>query len=115
MQTFDAVSFLLVSHLTIPDRTELSHPLTRFWMRGYGICLFPYVLTCWLLRDHHIRYTRVGRVVGACFALFHGSAVAMYSWSAWMENEYTLRMLKSILAVHAVWTFWAVWGLLAAE
>ncbi|KAL2841947.1 hypothetical protein BJX68DRAFT_270889 [Aspergillus pseudodeflectus] len=114
VQSFDSFAFYTISPLLFPNRSDVSHPATRFFVRQNATLLFPYILSCWFLRDYHIRHTKVGRVVGMCFALFHASALAMYSWSRWVGGEYAIEPFGVIAGAHAVWAIWAVWGLLAA-
>lgn len=114
VQGFDAFAFLFVSPIVIPNRTELAHPLTRFWMRVAGVSSLPFVLNGWFLRNHHIRHSKVGRVVGACFALHNVALATLYSWSAIRTDEYTIRPFWYVVAWRAAWTIWSVWGLLAA-
>jgi hypothetical protein len=108
VQGFDAFAFLFVSPIVIPKRDELAHPLTRFWMRVTGVSFFPYVLSCWLLRDYHIRHSKVGRIVGSCFAFYNASLAALYTWSALQESEYTIQPFWYAAGWRVVWATWAV-------
>ncbi|KAL2833590.1 hypothetical protein BJY01DRAFT_239443 [Aspergillus pseudoustus] len=109
-----AVTSVLTSRLVIPNRSELAHPLTRFWMRTTGVSFLPFALICWLLRDNHIRHSRVGRIVGSCFALSNVTSAALYAWSAVRPDEYTIRPLWYVVGWRVMWAGAAVWGLLAA-
>ncbi|KAL2816094.1 glycosyl hydrolase [Aspergillus granulosus] len=111
IQSLDTFAFYTISPLLFPNRSDFAHPATRFFLRQNATLLLPFILNCWFLRDYHIRHTRIGRVVGSCFALFHGSALAMYSWSRWADGEYNVEPFGLIAGLHGVWAFWAVWGL----
>ncbi|KAK2765054.1 hypothetical protein FQN54_008753 [Arachnomyces sp. PD_36] len=115
VQSIDTFAFYTVSPLLFPNRSDFAHPATRFFLRQNATLVFPYVLSAWLLRDYHIRRTRVGRVIGSCFGLYHASAVLMYSWSRWVGGEYRVEPFWGIVGIHAVWAVWAGWGLVKAE
>lgn len=115
IQGFDTFAFTTISPLLFPNRSDFTHPATRFFLRQNATVLLPFVLNTFLLRDHHIRHTQVGRVVGGTFALFHALAVAMYSWSRWVgggRKEYRVEPFWGIIGVHAFWAGGALWGLL---
>ncbi|KAL3459643.1 hypothetical protein BJX64DRAFT_264463, partial [Aspergillus heterothallicus] len=114
VQGFDSIAFLLTSRLVIPNRAELAHPLTRFWMRTTGVSFLPFALACWLLRGYHIRHSQVGRVMGACFALSNVGSAALYLWSAAQVDEYTIRPLWYVVGWRVVWAVGALWGLVTA-
>lgn len=112
IQSVDCFAFYTISPLLFPNQSDFSHPATRFFLRQNATLLLPFILNCWFLRDHHIRNTKVGQIVGKTFALFHASALAMYSWSKWTRGEYTVEPFSLIATLHGGWTLWAVWGLL---
>ncbi|KAL3443102.1 hypothetical protein BJX65DRAFT_312119 [Aspergillus insuetus] len=114
VQGFDGIAFLLTSPLVIPNRSELGHPLTRFWMRTTGVSFLPFALACWLLRDSHIRHSKIGRTLGSVFLLSNATSAALYTWSAMQPEEYTIRPLWYVVGWRVVWAGWALWGLLAA-
>lgn len=110
IQSIDCFAFYTISPLLFPNRADVAHPASRFFLRQNATLLLPFILNCWLLRDYHIRHTRVGRVVGATFALFHASAFAMYSWSRWVDGEYNVEPFGLIAALHGGWAAGAIWG-----
>lgn len=114
VQSLDCFAFYTVSPLLFPSRSDFAHPATRFFLRQNATLLLPFILNCWFLRDYHIRHTKVGRVVGRTFALFHASALAMYSWSRWVGGEYAVEPFWLIGGLHGGWAFWATWGLVAS-
>ncbi|KAL3459408.1 hypothetical protein BJX64DRAFT_264806 [Aspergillus heterothallicus] len=114
IQSLDTFAFYTISPLLFPNRSDFTHPATRFFLRQNATLLLPFILNCFFLRGYHIRYTGVGRVVGSCFALFHASAVAMYSWSSVTQGEYSVQPFWGVVGVHAIWALWAGWGLLFA-
>ena len=115
IQSVDTYLFYTVSPVLFPNQLDFQNSLAaRFFLRASANPLLPFALNGWLLRDYHIRHTRVGRVVGSCFAMFHGAAVAMYSWSRWMPGEYSVEPFWGIVGLHAMWTGVAVWGLFFA-
>jgi hypothetical protein len=117
LQTFDTYCFLTFSYFPFfhPKRGHL-HPYSKFSTRAYACLLFPYILLCFLLRTYHIRETDVGFALGACFALFHGSCVVMYSYCAATVGTggFKVEPFGVIMAVHTIWTLWAVCGYLWA-
>ncbi|KAL4786956.1 hypothetical protein BJX76DRAFT_319644 [Aspergillus varians] len=115
VQTIDCLAFYTVSPFFFPNRSDVAHPATRFFLRELATLLLPFILNCWFLRDHHIRHTQVGRVVGRMFALFHGSALAMCTWSRWVDGEYAVEPFGVIATLHGAWAVGAIWGLVAAN
>lgn len=114
VQSVDCFAFYTISPILFPNRSDFAHPATRFFLRQNATLLFPFILSCWFLRHYHIRRTTVGRVVGSTFALYHASALAMYTWSRYMAGEYSVEPFGLIAGLHGVWTMGAIWGLLAA-
>jgi hypothetical protein len=118
IQTGDAIVFTTLSPLFLPAgaRADLAtSPAGRFFTRATGTVVFPFVLLTYLLRDHHIRHTQVGRAVGRCFTLYNAACLAMYSWSRCVGGEYGLDgVFGIVVGTHAAWAVWGGWGLLAA-
>lgn len=114
VQYIDCVAFYTISPFLFPNRSDVAHPATRFFLRQNATLLFPFILNCWLLRDYHIRHTKVGRVIGQTFALFHTSALAMYTWSRWVGGECAVEPFNLIATLHGGWALWAIWGLFAS-
>ena len=98
----------------IPNRADLSHGLTRTFMRANGIARVPFYLMVYLLRNYHIRNTDVGQIVGYSFVLYQLASTGFWYWSARAE-EFEMKPLWYVVGWHAIWSGWGLYGLLGAE
>jgi hypothetical protein len=98
----------------VPNRTDLSHGLTRTFMRANGIARLPFYFMIYLLRNQHIRKTEVGQAVGVSFVLYQAASSFFWCWSA-ISGEYEMKPLWYVVGLHGVWAGWGVYGLLAAD
>src|SRR5258708_2465977 len=98
----------------VPNRDDLSHGLTRTFMRANGIARVPFYLLVWLLRNYHVRHTDVGQAVGCSFVLYQLASTGFWYWSA-HAGEYEMKPLWYVVGWHAIWSGWGLYGLLGAE
>lgn len=93
-------------------------PFSKFAVRTYACCLFPFILQGFLLREEHIRHTKVGRVLGYCFILEHTLSIMWYWISARRvgkaKDGFKVEPFRLIVTIHVGWTIWAIVAMLYA-